>query len=224
MFPVFQSLLCWCDDVERGGPENMAVDEWLHETALQPVLRVYRWQPGWGSLGYFGALAEARNSFPELSWVRRWTGGGTVDHRVDWTYTLVVPTEEELATARGAESYRVIHAALAEVLPQEGWNVRLADGSLETGAASCFENPVCHDLVDEAGRKIAGAGQRRTRNGLLHQGSVSGGPDWADAVIRAERLSEVLSERWDMFHPLLSDGLLEMRVRHYADAKWTARR
>lgn len=202
----------------------MAVDEWLHETATRPVLRVYRWQAGWGSLGYFGALAEARESFPDLAWVRRWTGGGTVDHRADWTYTLVVPASEGLASARGAESYRFIHAALAEVLPQEGWKVRLADGSSETGAASCFENPVCHDLVDEAGRKIAGAGQRRTRSGLLHQGSVSGGTDWPVSVNRAERLAEVLAERCETFHQRPSNSSLEARACHYADAKWTARR
>jgi lipoate-protein ligase A len=37
---------------------------------------------------------------------------------------------------------------------------------------ACFEKPVAWDLVDRQGRKLAGAGQRRTRRGLLHQGSV----------------------------------------------------
>jgi len=202
----------------------MAVDEWLLETVREPVLRVYRWQAGWGSLGYFGSLAEARKNFPELTWVRRWTGGGTVDHRADWTYTLVVPVEEPLATARGAESYRILHAALAEILPMEGLDARLADGSLETGAASCFENPVCHDLVDGTGRKLAGAGQRRTRRGLLHQGSVSGAVDWMTAKVRAGRLANALAERCNPFDGCPDEEGLALRSCHYADPKWTARR
>ena len=111
----------------------MAVDEWLLETAETPVLRVYDW---WGSGGVSGIsahLAEARAAFPGVEWVRRWTGGGTVDHRADWTYTLVVPAGERLAGLRGAESYRAIHAALAEALRREGIAARLSAGAEETG-------------------------------------------------------------------------------------------
>ena len=38
---VFERLLLWLDPVKRPGPEAMAVDEWLLETAAQPILRVY---------------------------------------------------------------------------------------------------------------------------------------------------------------------------------------
>jgi lipoyl(octanoyl) transferase len=55
-----------------------------------PVLRVYGWQGNWGSLGYFGKSPKRVAGFPEIDWVRRWTGGGTVDHRADWTYTARV--------------------------------------------------------------------------------------------------------------------------------------
>jgi hypothetical protein len=70
---VFERLHLWIDPLERPGPEAMAVDEWLLENATLPVLRVYRWRGEWGSVGYFGKLAEARHSFPGISWVRRWT-------------------------------------------------------------------------------------------------------------------------------------------------------
>ena len=149
------------------------MDEWLLETAELPVLRVYGWLGGWGSVGYFGNLTEAQASFPGVEWVRRWTGGGTVDHRADWTYTVVAPAGGALVGLRGAESYRMLHAALAEVLVAEGIDARLSSGAEETGAALCFENPVSHDLVGAGDRKLAGAGQRRTNRGLLHQGSVA---------------------------------------------------
>jgi hypothetical protein len=40
---MFDELKLWVDPVARVAPESMAVDEWLLETAQQPVLRVYRW-------------------------------------------------------------------------------------------------------------------------------------------------------------------------------------
>ena len=79
--PVFENLQLWLDPVARPGPEAMAVDEWLLGEVQVPLLRIYRWQGEWGSLGYFGSLSEAQKNFPGLQWVRRWTGGGTVDHR-----------------------------------------------------------------------------------------------------------------------------------------------
>ncbi len=191
---ALDSLWLWLDPVERPGPEAMAVDEWLLESASAPVLRVYHWRGEWGSVGYFGCLADAVASFPGVEWVRRWTGGGTVDHRADWTYSVIVPAGSELAKARGAESYRRIHSAVAETLLQEDMQVKMCGGEGSTGAASCFENPVSHDLIDADGRKLAGAGQRRTSRGLLHQGSVAG---FCDSDLRAHRLASCLAESWE---------------------------
>lgn len=174
-------LKLWIDPVERDGPENMAVDEWLAETCGEPVLRSYRWQPGWGSCGYFSKAGELPD-WP-LRWVRRWTGGGIVDHRADWTYTLWVPHGAGLAAAKGGESYRVVHTALAAALRSSGIEARLA-GTLPTPTVGgeCFVRPVEHDILDPAGRKLAGAGQRRTARGLLHQGSVAIGRPLAEAL------------------------------------------
>ncbi|WP_200271887.1 lipoyl protein ligase domain-containing protein [Luteolibacter pohnpeiensis] len=182
----------WQDPERRSGPEAMAVDEWLLETSEAPILRVYEWAGDWASLGYFGDFYEASRQIPGVRWVRRRSGGGVVDHRRDWTYTLVVPIGWPMATLRGAESYRQIHAALAEALRAEGIATELGNGETETGAALCFENPVCHDLVAADGRKLAGAGQRRTKFGLLHQGSVA----LPGNASRAEALASVIAEKW----------------------------
>lgn len=221
---VFEQLQLWLDPQRRPGPEAMAVDEWLLATATAPVLRVYGWQGNWGSLGYFGKLAEARTAFPEIDWVRRWTGGGTVDHRADWTYTVVAPAGSALAGLRGAESYRILHAALAEALAAEGIRARLSSGADQTGAAFCFENPVGHDLVDPTGRKLAGAGQRRTRHGLLHQGSVAAACDAAFSKIRAARLATALAETWQAvdFQPP-EPRIGRMISTRYGCPAWTGR-
>lgn len=194
--PLFEQLHVWMDPVKRPGPEAMAVDEWLLETAKAPLLRVYGWLGNWGSVGYFGKIAEARVTFPELEWVRRWTGGGTVDHRDDWTYTLVAPASSRIAGLRGAESYRIIHEALGEALLDESIDARLSSGADSTGKAVCFENPVGHDLVDSTRRKLAGAGQRRTRHGLLHQGSVAAPCDEKNSRKRSGRLACLLANEW----------------------------
>ena len=65
----------------------MAVDSWLLTQEI-PVLRLYHWKGLWGSMGYFGEVEKAGKLLPEVSLVRRATGGGLVDHRNDITYTL----------------------------------------------------------------------------------------------------------------------------------------
>jgi lipoyl(octanoyl) transferase len=222
---IFQHLQVWLDPVQRPGPEAMAVDEWLLETAEAPVLRVYQWHGEWATLGYFGALAPARNSLPGVSWVRRWTGGGVVDHRADWTYTVVAPSGEALAAWRGAESYRRIHEALVAALRDEPCGVRLSAGEAQTGAAMCFDNPVSHDLVAGDGRKLAGAGQRRTRHGLLHQGAVALACRGAESRQRATSLAAGLAAAWELREFEVPQAHISRLVRdRYANAAWTCRR
>lgn len=222
--PVFEQMHVWIDPVKRPGPEAMAVDEWLLETMEAPVLRVYGWLGEWGSMGYFGKYAEAQAAFPELEWVRRWTGGGTVDHRADWTYTVVAPADTGIAGLRGAESYRILHEALARTLLDEGINARLSIGADLTGAALCFENPVGHDLIDSAGRKLAGAGQRRTRRGLLHQGAVAAPCDNETSSKRAARLADLLASQWRHVDLQPPRGWIVGKIHsRYDDADWTRR-
>ena len=172
-----------------------------------------------------GKLHDAQLAISGVQWVRRWTGGGVVDHRADWTYTVVAPTSEPLAHRRGAESYQHLHQALEETLRKEGQAARLSTGAEQTGAALCFENPVPHDLVGGDGRKLAGAGQRRTRQGLLHQGSVAAAADPAVSLQRAKRLATHLSAAWQIaqLEPP-SDWIARKSADRYGAAEWTHRR
>ncbi len=185
---MFEELELWVDPVLRAGPEAMAVDEWLFEGRLKPLLRIYGWLGEWGSLGYFGKIAEAREEFPDLSWVRRWTGGGVVDHRQDWTYSLIVPRSHPVAAMRGGESYRRIHGLLISAMLEGDFSAALSEGGKKAGTL-CFENPVEFDVVGAAGEKLAGAAQRRGKAGLLHQGSVA-------VSMRTEALASCLAAEW----------------------------
>jgi lipoyl(octanoyl) transferase len=221
---VLEQMQVWVDPVKRPGPEAMAVDEWLLETADAPVLRIYQWLGEWGSVGYFGKIEAARSAFPELEWVRRWTGGGTVDHRADWTYTMIAPAESGIAGLRGADSYRMIHEALAGALRLEIIDARLSTGSDLTGASLCFENPVGHDLIDPSGRKLAGAGQRRTRRGLLHQGSVAAPCDVEISHNRSGHLADLLANEWRYFDLQPPDDLIASKIQsRYGNPSWNNR-
>ena len=219
---VIDRLSLWMDEEARDGPSNMAVDEWLLESSDVPILRVYRWAENWGSYGYFVPDAEAKLALKGLFRVRRWTGGGIVDHRADWTYTLVLPRGEALAEMRGAESYRLIHQALAEALVAGGVECRVAGSRIASPGGECFKKAVEFDLLGSTdGRKIAGAGQRRTSRGLLHQGSLASGADEALGMRLAESLAK------DVMLAKLSPDEEQLRAilsQKYATEAWATRR
>jgi len=223
---VFESLDFWRDKQPRTGAENMAVDQLLMELVGQrggdrPILRVYEWSEPTVTFGYFLLLSDATDAFPDddLTYVRRWTGGGVVDHRVDLTYTLMIPRSHELATARGAESYRAIHQALADTLQSLGEKVRLTVVDEGDGSAACFTNPVAYDLTDMAGEKVAGAGQRRTKFGLLHQGSVM--TSVSQDAFAAQLVREFSGQAtvWSPDSSLLLNAC-DLAVERYATKRW----
>ena len=82
---------------------------------------------------------------------------------------------------------------------------------------SCFANPVRADVMID-GRKIAGAAQRRTRRGLLQQGSIQGIDLQSDLAQRfARELSADRSER-------KADEKILNRARELAEQKYGTER
>ncbi len=146
---------------------NMAIDEALLREIQEPVLRLYEWNEPAVSLGYFQAATLA-GSRP---FVRRYTGGGLVDHAHDITYTIVLPRAHPWMQLSAPESYATIHRGVQAVLGAAGLATELTPEATENDSASCFQKPVRFDLMS-GGRKLSGAAQRRTREGLLHQGSI----------------------------------------------------
>jgi len=149
----------------------MAMDEILLEEISVPILRVYRWQRPAASFGYFEKYSAVVIEHGERELVRRWTGGGVVLHGDDFTYSVMVPRDAQFMQLSAAESYRVIHERLADTMCESGVPALVAEVAAPKISQACFENPVRHDVLLED-RKIAGAAQRRTKSGLLHQGSI----------------------------------------------------
>ncbi len=191
--PLFGRLEVIDDEQPLGAALNMATDEALLEgLAGVPLLRIYGWQRAAVSFGYFDEVAPVRLAYPGREWVRRWTGGGIVEHGLDFTYSLLVPRTHALTTWRAEESYRFLHGmvalAIAAASPAISGIEEHQPSSMATAPASraCFVNPVRHDLL-LAGHKIAGAAQRRTRRGWLHQGSIRLPGETADLYRRLRR-------------------------------------
>ncbi len=171
---------------------NMAIDETLLHAATGPLLRIYRWARPAVSFGYFLKHRDIAAGWPQREIVRRWTGGGAVPHGEDLTYSLIIPrTCRTIFEMPPLDTYRAIHEGLARWL---GGAFAVAKIASPKTSEACFENPVQYDLLAD-GRKIAGAAQRRTRGGLLHQGSVQNIPAADFPAVLANAWSSASSPR-----------------------------
>jgi lipoate-protein ligase A len=168
---LFERLIVHRDREPRSAAMNMATDESLLEFAALPTLRLYQWRRPSLSFGYFGKFADVKAEGGRCEIVRRWTGGGIVLHGDDLTYAVVTPTGHPIFAHGPAAIYAALHSAIRDALAAEGRETELAAAAAPKISDDCFANPVCDDVM-LFGRKIAGAAQRRTRRGFLHQGSI----------------------------------------------------
>jgi lipoate-protein ligase A len=178
--------------VDSGGGEpafNMAMDEALlffGPMINRPVLRFYGWTHPAATFGYFQRYRELEPLTPLRPLIRRTTGGGLVPHDGDWTYSLVLPPGHEWYSWRAAESYRQLHLWLQAAWRAVGVPTQLATEAQFGARGQCFVGAEVFDLVWRE-RKIAGAAQRRSKHGLLIQGSMQNPPahisraDWQQA-------------------------------------------
>ena len=177
--------------------DNMAMDEALLQSAPElgrPVLRFYGWSEPAASFGYFHRYSDVEKLTPLRPLVRRPTGGGLVPHDKDWTYSLVFPPSHSWYALKATESYRRIHEWLGEAFAVCSVNTALSPGKVPGEIGQCFVGAEQFDLL-HTGRKIAGAAQRRSRTGLLIQGSVQP-PLELDRTQWEEAMCSVAARNW----------------------------
>jgi lipoate-protein ligase A len=159
---------------------NMALDEALLETMpqiAQPVLRFYGWTQPAATFGYFQKFAEIARATALRPLIRRPTGGGLVPHDADWTYSLAFPAGHEWHTLTATDSYRRVHEWIQAAFAHLGVATEVAPCCKKTLPGQCFVGHEKFDLLWR-GKKIAGAAQRRSKAGLLIQGSVQPRSGW----------------------------------------------
>jgi lipoyl(octanoyl) transferase len=176
---------------------NMAIDDALlagiHDVG-KPVLRFYSWSEPAASFGYFQHYTEVSRSTTLRPLVRRPTGGGIVPHDADWTYSVVFAPSHAWYGLKATESYRRVHDWVRAAFDHLGVHARLALKTNRQEIGQCFAGAEQFDVLLND-RKIAGAAQRRTRGGLLIQGSVQP-PAGATRAAWEKAMCDSASQQW----------------------------
>lgn len=202
---------------------NMALDEALLESVSRlgkAVLRFYGWTEPAATFGYFQKYSEVEAATPLRPLIRRPTGGGIVPHDADWTYSAVFPAGHKWHSLKAEDSYRRIHDWLRLAFAKLKVVTELAPAARKSLPGQCFAGHEKFDLLWH-GKKIAGAAQRRNRQGLLIQGSVQSPVsvergDWERAVQAVAR--EMDHVEWVEWEP---DAVLRAAADKLAMDKYT---
>ena len=137
------------------GPWNMAVDEFLLYNCKEPVLRIYGWSKPCISIGYFQGIDEVdykKCHEENVDVVRRITGGGSVFHDMELTYSFVTKDFPQNIM----ESYQEISELVIQALKKFGIDAKFS--------------PLNDVTVD--GKKVCGNAQTRKNNALLQHGTI----------------------------------------------------
>lgn len=168
------------------GAENMATDMWVLEKIESwggQAFRRYGWTSPQTTFGYGqkASWVEEKTKKNITDLIRRPTGGGIVHHGTDLTYCLVLARGSLGAQIPPMQLYGLIHQRWGEVLDEENiLNSLMPCPEKSKGGipGDCFKEPVGRDLMNGNGtQKIGGAAMKRTRKGVLIQGSLELG-EW----------------------------------------------
>jgi lipoate-protein ligase A len=174
----------------------------LDPTGL-PILHFYEWASPSATFGHFIHPEEhLRVELNELDLARRPTGGGIVFHLWDLAFSVLIPSAHPACSNNTLENYQfinsfVLDAVLALFPVQASLIPESATAQGPNCSHFCMARPTVYDAVAN-GCKIAGAAQRRTKRGYLHQGTVSlAFPDLgllSRVLIASEELTAAMSE------------------------------
>jgi lipoate-protein ligase A len=147
------------------------------------LLHFYEWNVPCLTYGYFIDLAchidlEALQQ-QGVQTARRPTGGGIIFHLTDFAFSILIPASHPRLSLNTLENYAFINQKVAEAVVHFAVQFLrpqlLVQESLclsKECHAFCMAKPTQYDLIIQ-GKKVGGAAQRRTKQGLLHQASLS---------------------------------------------------
>lgn len=166
---------------EADGATNMAVDQAIVEAVIEgsspPTLRFYAWSPPCLSLGRSQPLSDVDLGACRAAGVdvvRRPTGGRSILHTDELTYSVALLQTDARAEGGVLEGYRRLSEGLLAGLQRLGVAAIQAMGRRKPQAeptAICFETPADYEItVDD--RKLVGSAQWRARGGVLQHGTL----------------------------------------------------
>ncbi len=174
------------DTGSHSAQENMVLDEKLlleMDMNAEPILHLYQWDGPSATYGYFidpsKHLDLNKIRQHRIAIARRPTGGGIVFHIWDLAFSFLLPSAHPRFSSNTLDNYRFVNESVQEVmkeflhLPGPLEIIPQSVSSVAEEADSfCMARPTIYDVVYQ-GHKIAGAAQRRRKNGYLHQGTIS---------------------------------------------------
>lgn len=163
---------------------NMELDAQLLEnlgSQEKPILHLYEWEKESATFGYFVKpeellnLGEAEKRGIDLA--RRPTGGGVVFHMWDLAFSVLVPAKSPLFSTNTLDNYNLVNRVVKDVVQKfigEEMSLTPDDAPFQdlTCTHFCMARPTKYDVMLQ-GKKIAGAAQRKTKDGFLHQGTIA---------------------------------------------------
>ena len=174
---------CWrvLSDGPGDGAWNMAVDDAIARAVgarrAPSTIRFYAWRRPTVSLGYLQATRGAveRQACDELGVgaVRRPTGGRSVLHDDELTYSVCVPLDPFWTRLTVVESFCLVSEGIMVGLRSLGISGILAGatGSPALRSDACFQLPRMPAIL-VAGDKLVGSAQRRYAGSILQHGSL----------------------------------------------------
>jgi len=147
----------------------------------QPIIHFYDWELDSATYGYFVKPEEYLNmqgvQRSHLHLSKRPTGGGIIFHNWDMPFSVLIPSLSPLFSINTLENYAFVNqAVLRAVTHFLGASLHLTPLDLPASDSSstrfCMARPTKYDLM-LGGRKVAGAAQRQTKKGFLHQGTIA---------------------------------------------------
>lgn len=172
------------DTGTRLAEENMLLDAELLETLdphALPILHFYDWAGDSATYGYFVRpsdflnLSQARKL--GLNLAKRPTGGGIVFHIWDLAFSVLIPAGHPQFSENTLDNYAFVNnavlAAVSSFLDSRPVLIPENAPAFDPSCTRfCMAQPTKYDVVMH-GKKIAGAAQRKTKKGFLHQGTIA---------------------------------------------------
>lgn len=189
--------------------QHMDIDQKLLQDISNighPILRFYDWDGPSATYGYFiDPMKHLDSKGIEklgLKLGRRPTGGGLVFHLTDLAFSVLIPACHPAYSTNTLQNYAFIneHVARAIINFKKGISITFLPEEKKAEDAACqyfcMAKPTIYDVMVD-GKKVGGAAQRRTREGFLHQGTISIAlPDEAflNAVLRNRTIFEAMKQ------------------------------
>ncbi|PIS02498.1 MAG: hypothetical protein COT85_05205 [Chlamydiae bacterium CG10_big_fil_rev_8_21_14_0_10_42_34] len=192
----------------QSAADNMLLDAKLLDQLKEPTLHLYQWARPSATFGYFirpeKHLDLQKVAQRHLDLARRPTGGGIVFHIWDLAFSFLLPSTHPAFSLGTLDNYRFVNNIVLDVM-KNFFTLKDPVELIAQNAPSlgpdcqnfCMAKPTQYDVVYK-GLKIAGAAQRKRKQGYLHQGTIS------LAYPHTDLLNDVLLSKKDVLEAMKS--------------------